>query len=65
MYRIFFHLSEAYKIKEDEATRKLIMKEGGQVDKAEDERNPHERLKEKMNMIDNKTVQEIEVDLEG
>lgn len=29
MHRIFYHLSEAYKIKEEEATRKLLIKQGG------------------------------------
>lgn len=65
MHRIFFHLSEAYKIKEEEATKKLRIKQGGIIEKGEEERNPHERLKEKKKMIDGKAVHEIEVDLEG
>ena len=66
MHKIFYHLSEAYKIKEEEATRRLMMKKKGMhVDKIEDEKNAHERLKDKMAQIEGKIVQDIDIDLEG
>ncbi len=64
MHKIFFHLSEAYKIKEEEANRRYLIKKGANVERY-DEKSAHDRLKERMQQIEGKGIQDIEVDLEG
>lgn len=68
MRKSFMSLSLAYKYKDEEATRKLRLKKGGGrvADHAspQDERNLHQKVEEEMQKIEDKALQELELDLE-
>ena len=68
MRKSFMSLSLAYKFKEEEATRKLRMKKGGgtAADRIslQDERTLHQKVEEEMQKIEDKALQDLELDLD-